>query len=73
MEQKWIPTSEQMPEDQEYVLVYQRDGGMEVAYYDARKDVWCRSCDDYWWVSNEYSNIIAWMPLPEDYKETNNG
>ena len=69
MDREWIPVSEQMPEDQEYVLVCQRDGGMEVAYYDARKDVWCRSCDDYWWVSNEYSRIIAWMSLPEPYEE----
>ena len=64
---EWIPVSEQMPADQETVLVCQRDDGMEVAYYDARKDVWCRSCDDYWRVSNEDSRIIAWMPLPEPY------
>ena len=51
----WIPVSERLPEKDELYLVYFDDGEYELAYF-----------------SNgvfSYSGVVAWMPLPEPYKE----
>lgn len=66
-ERRWIPCSERYPEPDERVLV--TDG---YCYY-----VWdCMSNreDAYFWEdeSGYYHNkydVVAWMPLPEPYKE----
>ena len=55
-EQQWIPCSERLPERNGYYLVTGRQGAVNKRLYQ----------DGYW-----YGNwtVIAWMPLPEPYKE----
>ena len=57
---RWIPVSERLPNGNEDVLV---DDGVDmfVAWYDNGWDSTDHSCDPY-------TDIIAWMPLPEPYK-----
>ena len=52
---EWISVSERLPEKDELYLVYFDDGEYELVYF-----------------SNgvfSYSGVVAWMPLPEPYKE----
>ena len=63
-EQRWIPCSERLPEENEGVLTqaqFKDDGKMAVS---SRVDF------NYWtgWGTREI-NIVAWMPMPEPYKE----
>lgn len=53
-EQQWIPCSERLPEDGDTVLVQFDDGDMEILTFP-----------------NIYKrlNRVAWLPLPEPYKE----
>lgn len=71
---RWIPVSERLPKPDEFVLVtYKRWGHGDndlfkdlpeyvystyFAYYDIHRGF-----------GNENENVIAWMPLPEPYKE----
>lgn len=70
-EQRWIPTSERLPEPGEFVgavaryyLVQTEYGDMVVARY---------SHSGYWkqiyQIQPIGDEIVAWMPLPEVYKE----
>lgn len=76
--QVWIPCSKRMPEDFEKVLVCFSDGAIDVAnrtdYIDILGNVkWCHANSD-WFHSGAVSeeDIVAWMPLPQSYKEKNN-
>lgn len=68
MNQKWIPVSEHLPPKDKLVLWCGKRGGMFIGslifYYEQRQEVYCD-------VPNSRSNRtgIAWMPLPEPYKE----
>lgn len=53
---EWIPVSEMLPEEGLY-LVMCEDVGIQVKYYHS----------DGTWMS--MFDVIAWMPLPEPYKE----
>lgn len=55
-EQRWIPCSERLPEERGFYLTTTKD-----------KAVYC----DYWNEDNfdRTEMVIAWMPLPEAYKE----
>ena len=68
--EQWIPCSERLPEEDVPVLV-QKDCsclvdehyGRAVGEYNGFK---------YWTVEDDfYAEPIAWMPLPEPYKENN--
>jgi hypothetical protein len=53
----WIPCSERLPQDEQKVLVTTRSGNLiDVEFYHASA---------FW---KHY--VIAWMPLPEPYRES---
>lgn len=66
--QCWIPCSERLPETEDKVLcqTVTKKGiiNFVIGYYIA---------DSSCWVCGMNSNVIAWMPLPEPYKEDNDG
>ena len=66
----WIPCEERLPEEDEDVLVcFKKAKGLMVVhlayYWDARgvfwEDCFSRCC--------KLEEVLAWMPLPEPYKE----
>ena len=59
-EQQWIPCSDRLPQTGTNVLVYYKDNDEHIGViYGARP---------YLWEGDTYTPI-AWMPLPEPYKE----
>ena len=73
-ENKWIPVSERLPEFNIEVLVCNDDGKIHVALREDdefvtewRYKYYCYDSDI--WDVEENGEIIAWMPLPEPYKE----
>ena len=59
---RWIPVSERLPENDEYVLVYD-NSDMFVAWF-SKKLGWCSFDGDF----DEHTPIIAWKPLPKPYE-----
>ena len=61
-EQRWIPCSERLPENRLYVLVtYKYEYGLidhGITWYGQAEEKW-----------NTSREVIAWMPLPEPYRE----
>lgn len=82
-EPQWIPCSERLPERGKEVLVTRDYDGradhhkpcryVEVAscYGDNDDIAWCSYSDEYK-MSPRSHKVIAWMPLPEPYKEDDN-
>lgn len=76
----WIPVSERFPDNETEVLI-QCSQSMMVGYHifdytiypfgheDLNETGWYDSIDDYICGDDE---VIAWMPLPEPYKEEEN-
>lgn len=74
--QQWIPCSERLPEPWTSVLVtyiYNGKRFVEESQYtgqdDERGNPLFSSYADEYKVSNAYFQKIAWMPLPEPYRE----
>lgn len=68
---RWIPCSERLPKENEYIdsvskyyLVQNEYGDMLVARY-AKRDYW----EEIYHIGPMKDKIVAWMPLPEEYKE----
>ena len=57
---EWIPCSERLPEEKGWYLVYAKNQRPFVAYFKGKTFP----------LNNHYHEIIAWMPLPEPYRET---
>ena len=60
-ESRWIPCSERLPDNDESVLI-SNSHGVTKAWWNGRS-----------WTSiavKKYKTVIAWMPLPEPYKDT---
>lgn len=74
---QWIPCSERLPEcelgyETEAVLFQLESGSIEVGYYGTGgkfRDRYFRPYRDHM-DGFDAKNVIAWMPLPEPYKET---
>lgn len=70
-ENGWIPVSERLPEESDYY--------MACIYNEIQEKSYCRSewfsiNNNYYgemvWIDlKSYEKVIAWMPLPEPYKE----
>lgn len=64
----WIPVSERLPEKGgDYLVTNVFDIGDKEPVREVNKDYYCYHSKK-WLYENE--NIIAWMPLPESYKES---
>ena len=61
-EQRWIPCSERLPEYGIEVLTINKDDEYEINHIIDDED------GEWFW-----NGAVAWMPLPEPYKEYNNG
>lgn len=68
-EQRWIPCSERLPEDEEEVIVSVRDDSGDNTL-DYSSCGWYACAGDFWVVDNDPCyKVVAWMPLPEPYKD----
>lgn len=63
----WTRITDRLPESGKDVLFCDIDGDIYLGHYNLQHR--------YWWESNGWGdhvkNVIAWMPLPEPYKEVN--
>ena len=75
-EDKWVPVSERLPDNNDEYLVIDADGNFGVGYYREDAKAW-DSCNWGWLERSNntddtcppgISKVIAWMPLPESYK-----
>lgn len=59
--QRWIPRSERLPLDHDSVLITDYDYWIDIGYYDGQT----------WHYSDAVGTpkVVAWMPLPEAYRE----
>ena len=64
----WIPCSEKMPDYADRVLVAVREA--DIDYVGVAIDRRDQHGDGTHWKT--YRDVVAWMPLPEPYKESDN-
>lgn len=58
------------PDEKEEYLVQVEDAYMVVGVWTNVNPIWTDLTTDWHWSHiPQYSNVIAWMPLPEPYKE----
>lgn len=62
----WIPCSERLPEEEADVLLSLRSLDVYTGFRANAEGCFYIDGDGY----VEYENVIAWMPLPEPYKES---
>ena len=74
-EPHWIPVTERLPEtDDEVLTTYIVNGNKNKryvetsTYYDGDEGHWSSPWDEYR-VAGTRIEVLAWMPLPEPYKE----
>ena len=58
------------PDEKEEYLVQVEDAYMVVGVWTDVNPIWTDLTTDWHWSRiPQYSNVVAWMPLPEPYKE----
>ena len=65
---KWIPVTERLPKDGEFVLVCNDDKHMMIAKYETETYEWYYKYTNYdfdIWDNEEQGPVCYWMPLPE--------
>ena len=66
--QGWIPCSERLPKKGEVVLITNGKGNVRCGQYRSEHDV--RGETHYWWWKGKtVESVLAWMPLPKQYRE----
>ena len=76
MKDGWIPTTESLPKSEQDVLI-SFEHSVTIGYYyidPCTYDSQFEDLDDTGWYNEEDDfmydqNVIAWMPLPEPYKQ----
>ena len=70
MDKTWIPTDEKLPDFNQPVIVCWDDGKITDGYLWS-EDSWFCAWEEYngWHSKGRDKRIIAWMPLPEPYRE----
>lgn len=61
----WIPCSERLPKMGEKVLV----STANTCFTQVFKGYYNKYPEDWVWENNRIKRVLAWMPLPEPYKE----
>lgn len=69
MKTNWIPTSERLPEESGKVLVCLAYGCINVVNYSVKHRKFNNYDDCPEFPTRAFENVVAWMPLPEPYKE----
>lgn len=64
---EWVLCSERLPEEDKDVLIYTSYDGVDMAYISDEN--WRYTRGDEFINTVENANILAWQPLPEQYKE----
>lgn len=73
--ERWIPVTERLPEidmshpHHENYLVQYDSGGIDVASWSNVNRFWTNHVTEPYWNCVQFAKVIAWMPLPESYKE----
>jgi hypothetical protein len=65
-ELKWIPVCERLPEEETDVLICNSTGNIEIS-----RGLYSTEASDWIWYTSgwRFGKVIAWMPLPEPYRE----
>lgn len=74
-EQRWIPVSERLPNEDEFIKSYRRNkyaAEFIVMIKGANRPTTLYFTHDGWWTDNmkDRYDVTAWMPLPEPYLES---
>ena len=67
-ERKWIPASERLPEVGSPVLVWLYED-YYLSCLHRIDDTLCWDFDEFSLEGEDFYDVVAWMPLPEPYKE----
>ena len=63
--QKWVPVSERLPDVGQKVLASTN----KTCFTQVFKGTSGASNSSWWWEKKTIKHIVAWMPLPDPYKE----